>query len=257
MERILDGRVAIVTGAATGMGAATARLFARAGARVVLSDVADAGGIAEEIAAAGGQAMFVATDVSDEDAVRALVAAAVARFGRLDCAVNNAGIADAGRPVAELDMARFDRVMAVNVRGVALCMKYQIAQMMAQDAAGGRAGAIVNIASTAAVRPRLNSAAYVASKHAVVGLTKAGSMEYAPHGIRINAVMPGVIATPMVEATLERIGKTEAEVAGELSLFGRMGRPDEVAQASLWLCSDAASFVTGHSLAVDAGLLSR
>ncbi|MEH3158549.1 MAG: glucose 1-dehydrogenase [Sphingomonas taxi] len=254
MERILAGRVAIVTGAAAGMGAATGRLFAEAGAQVMLSDVAEDGAaVAEAIVAGGGSAAFFAADVSDEAAVRALVAETVARFGRLDCAVNNARIGDGGRPLAELDMARFDRVMAVNVRGVALGMKYQIAQMMAQ----GDGGAIVNIASTASVRPRPNSPAYVASKHAVIGLTKAGSLDYAPHGIRINAVMPGVIATPMVEETLARLGKSEADVAAELSLLGRMGRPEEVAQASLWLCSPAASFVTGHAMAVDAGLLAR
>jgi len=255
MTVVAENRVAIVTGAAAGMGAATARLFAKEGTRVVVCDVDVAQGeaVAHDIASRGGEAIFVQTDVSDEGEVAALIAAAVDHYGRLDHAVNNAGIAAGNAPIAELDMALFDRIVAVNLRGVALCMKYEIGQMMRQ----GGGGAIVNIASTAAVRPRLNTAAYVASKHAVVGLTKSGSIEYAPHGIRVNAVMPGVIATPMVEATLKRIGKSEAEASAELSLLGRLGRPDEVAQASLWLCSDAASFVTGHSMAVDAGFLSR
>ena len=253
---MLEGRVAIVTGAGMGMGAATARLFAAKGARVMLCDIDPAGGnaVAEAIRGNGGTAAFVQADVSREDEVAAMVAHTVEVYGRLDCAVNNAAVAPDDKPIAEADMAQFDRVIAVDLKGVLLCMKYQIRQMLAQS--DGR-GAIVNIGSTSSVKPRPNNAAYVAAKHAVIGLTKSGAIEYADRGIRVNAVMPGAIDTPMIRRSLERLGRTEAEVAADLTLLGRLGKPEEVAEASLWLCSDAASFVTGHALAVDAGFLIR
>lgn len=251
----LDGKVAIVTGAGLGMGAATARVFAGYGAKVIVSDINEAAGNAtvEAIKAAGGEAKFVLSDVGDEDQVRELVAATVAAFGRLDCAVNNAAITPDNQPIAETDMAIWDRLMRVDLRGVALCMKYQIQQLMAQ----GQGGAIVNIGSVSSVRPQPNNPAYVTAKHGVVGLTKSGSFDYAPHGIRVNAVLPGAIDTPMLRGALETIGKTEAEFAPALSLLGRFGQPEEVAEASAWLCSDASSYVTGHSLAVEAGYLTR
>jgi len=251
----LDGKVAIVTGAGLGMGAATAQVFAGYGAKVIVSDINEAAGNAtvEAIRAAGGEAKFVLSDVGDEDQVRELVAATVAAFGRLDCAVNNAAITPDNQPIAETDMAIWDRLMRVDLRGVALCMKYQIQQLMAQ----GQGGAIVNIGSVSSVRPQPNNPAYVTAKHGVVGLTKSGSFDYAPHGIRVNAVLPGAIDTPMLRGSLETIGKTEAEFAPALSLLGRFGQPEEVAEASAWLCSDASSYVTGHSLAVEAGYLTR
>lgn len=251
----LDGRVAIVTGAGMGMGAATARLLAARGAHVTVSDID--GGAAdrtvEAILSAGGSARAILCDVADEAQVAALIAGTVEHFGRLDCAVNNAAISPDNRPIADADMDAFDRVLRVNLRAVMLCMKYEIRQFLAQ----GSGGTIVNIGSVSSVRPQPNNAAYVAAKHGVVGLTKAGSLEYAPQGIRVNAVLPGAIDTPMLRSALDEHGGTEAEWAPALSLLGRFGQPAEVAEASAWLCSDAASYVTGHSLAVEGGYLTR
>ncbi len=251
----LAGRVAIVTGAGMGMGAATAMLMAAKGAKVLVADI-NATAAAETSAAicdAGGTAETIVCDVADEASVKAMVDACVAHFGRLDCAVNNAAISPDGAPVAEADMAVFDRIIAVNLRSVMVCMKYEIAQMLRQ----GGPGAVVNIGSTNSQRPQPGSAAYTAAKHGVVGLTRAASMDHAPHGIRVNAVLPGAIDTPMLRGALAVTGLTEADFAPVLSLFGRFGRPEEVAEASVWLCSDAASYVTGHCLAVEAGYLSR
>lgn len=258
-DRHLDGKVAIVTGAAMGMGLATAELFARHGARVVVADFDDAKGqtAVDGLVAAGFEAAFVHCDVSDETQVEAMVAATVARFGRLDCCVNNAATLPDDRPIGEADLDQFDRIIRINLRGVIACMKHQIRQMMTQEPGPAGRGAIVNIGSISGQRPRAGNAAYVASKHGVIGLTKTGSLEYAPHGIRVNAVLPGAIDTPMIQATLARTGSTEAQASASLSLLGRFGRPQEVAEASLWLCADASSYVTGHSLAVDAGYLSR
>lgn len=251
----LAGRVAIVTGAAMGMGEATARLFAARGAKVVVADVnSDAGeATAAAIIANGGEAQFVHCDVSDEASVAGMVARTVEAYGRLDCAVNNAAITPDNLPIAEANMERWDRVMSVDLRGVMLCMKYEIRQLLAQ----GTGGAIVNISSVSGVRPQPNNSAYVAAKHGVIGLTKTGSVEYAPHRIRVNAVLPGAIDTPMLRGALEETGFSEEDFAPALSLLGRFGKPEEVAEASAWLCSDAASYVTGHSLAVEAGYLTR
>src|SRR3954469_18100806 len=252
---VLDGKVAIVTGAAMGMGEATARLFGAAGAHVLVADVdADQGqATAEAIERDGGSAAFCRTDVSKAADVEAMVRTAVERYGRLDCAVNNAAVTPDTHPIAELDEAEFDRVLAVDLKGVALCLKHEIAQMLAQ----GDGGAIVNIGSVSSFRPQPNNAAYVAAKHGVIGLSKVASLEAAPQGIRVNTVCPGAIDTPMIRGALETAGSTEAEFAPLLSLLGRFGKPEEVAQASLWLCSDAASYVTGAVLSVDAGYTSR
>jgi glucose 1-dehydrogenase len=251
----LQGKVAIVTGAGVGMGAATARLLAARGASVVVSDInaQTAAQTVEAIRSAGGTAHAVRTDVTDEAQVEALVAEAVAIFGKLDCAVNNAAITPDVLPIHEADMAVFDKVLNVDLRSVMLCMKYEIRQILAQ----GTSGSIVNIGSVSSVRPQPNNAAYVAAKHGVIGLTKTGSIEYAPRGIRVNAVLPGAIDTPMLRGALETTGFTEADFAPALSLFGRFGKPEEVAEASAWLCSDASSYVTGHSLAVEGGYLTR
>ena len=251
----LSGKVALVTGAGTGMGAATARLLAGRGARVMVSDInADTGQqTVETIRAEGGKAAFTRCDVAQEDEVAALVAATVAAFGRLDCAVNNAAITPDTLPIAEADMAVWDRVIAVDLRSVMLCMKHEIRQMLAQSAPGS----IVNIGSVSSHRPQPGNSAYVAAKHGVVGLTKVGSLEYAAQGIRVNTVLPGAIDTPMLRGALDAEGFTEAMFAPALSLLGRFGQPQEVAEASAWLCSDASSYVTGHSLAVEAGYLTR
>lgn len=251
----LQGKVAIVTGAGVGMGAATARLLAARGASVVVSDInaETAAQTVEAIRSTGGTAHAVRTDVADEAQVEALVAEAVATYGKLDCAVNNAAITSDVLPIHEADMAVFDKVLNVDLRSVMLCMKYEIRQILAQ----GTSGSIVNIGSVSSVRPQPNNAAYVAAKHGVIGLTKTGSIEYAPRGIRVNAVLPGAIDTPMLRGALETTGFTEADFAPALSLFGRFGKPEEVAEASAWLCSDASSYVTGHSLAVEGGYLTR
>src|ERR1700754_4775372 len=252
---MLEGKVAIVTGAAMGMGEATARLFAAAGAQVLVSDInAELGeATAESIREAGGDATFWRTDVSRASDVEAMVNAAVERYGRIDCAVNNAAVTPDTHPIAELDEDEWDRVVAVDLKGVALCLKYEIRQMLAQ----GGGGAIVNIGSVSAHRPQPHNAAYVAAKHGVIGLGKVASLEAAPQGIRVNTVCPGAIDTPMIRGALETVGLTEAEFAPQISLLGRFGQPQEVGEASLWLCSDRASYVTGAVLNVDAGYTSR
>lgn len=252
---VLEGKVAIVTGAAEGMGEATARLFADAGAKVLAADVNVEVGEAtvQRILAAGGTASFFRADVSSPADVEAMVRAAVERYGRIDCAVNNAGVKPDNDPIASLQEAEWDRVLSVNLKGVALCLKYELAQLLAQ----GGEGAIVNVASVSSFRPQPNNAAYNAAKHGVIGLTKTASLENAPLGIRVNSVCPGAIDTPMIRQSLVEVGVTEQDFAPAISLFNRFGRPDEVAQASLWLCSDLASYVTGAALAVDAGYTSR
>jgi NAD(P)-dependent dehydrogenase (short-subunit alcohol dehydrogenase family) len=251
----LDGKIAIVTGAGMGMGAATAQVMAGYGASVIVSDINETAAAAttDSILRAGGKAHMVLCDVAEEDQVKALIEQTVAIFGKLDCAVNNAAITPDTLPIAEADMAVWDRVIRIDLRSVMLCMKYEIRQMLAQ----GQGGSIVNVSSISGVRPQPNNSAYVAAKHGVIGLTKAGSLEYAPMGIRVNAVLPGGIDTPMYRDALSANGYKSEDFAAALSLFGRVGRPEEVAEASAWLCSEASSYVTGHSLAVEAGYLTR
>lgn len=251
----LEGKVAIVTGAAMGMGEATARVFAGAGAHVLVSDVNEELGLATvaRIERDGGSASFCRTDVSRAADAENMVRTAVERYGRLDCVVNNAAVTPDTHPIAELDEQEWDRILAVDLKGIVLCLKYEVAQMLEQ----GDGGAIVNIGSVSSFRPQPNNAAYVAAKHGVIGLTKVASLENAPLGIRVNTVAPGAIDTPMIRGALETVGLTEAEFAPVLSLLGRFGQPEEVAQASLWLCSDQSSYVTGAVLSVDAGYTSR
>ena len=251
----LDGKVVIVTGAGMGMGAATAQVCAGYGAKVIVSDINEAASneTAESIRAAGGTAHVVLCNVADEKQVIALIEETVATYGRLDCAVNNAAITPDTLPIAEADMAVWDRVIDVDLRSVMLCMKYEIRQMLAQ----GGGGSIVNVGSVSSFRPQPANSAYVAAKHGVIGLTKTGSLEYAGQGIRVNAVLPGAINTPMFRRALEANGFEESDFAAALSLFNRIGKPEEVGEASAWLCSDASSYVTGHSLAVEAGYLTR
>jgi len=245
-----SGRTALVTGAASGIGRGVALAFAKAGANLVLADIDVAGGeaLARQLEADGASALFVRTDVASGADVDALVAAAVARFGRIDCAFNNAGIEEEQAKLAESDEALYDRMMAINVKGVWLCMRRQIAQMLAQ---GG--GAIVNTASVAGIVGAPRHAIYAASKHAVVGLTKSAAVEYGKHNIRINSVCPGVIRTAMLERALERNPGWEAGVLA-LHPVGRLGEVDDVVAAVLFLCSDAAAFLCGHQLVVDGGM---
>jgi NAD(P)-dependent dehydrogenase (short-subunit alcohol dehydrogenase family) len=252
MTGILEGKVALVTGGASGIGRATALVMAREGARVAVTDRAEASA-AETVAlinAAGGQAIAIAGDVTREADVTAMVSRTVAAYGRIDCAFNNAGIA--GRAVGppgerthELSQAAFDKMLAVNLTGVFLCMKYEIAQMLAQ----GGGGAIVNTASIAGLIGLATSAHYVAAKHGVVGLTKSAAIEYAQDGIRVNCVNPGYVATPMTKETIEERGQ---DILAKVPMR-RFGVPDEIAEAVAWMCSDKASFMTGAAHVVDGG----
>lgn len=252
-ERALEGLVAIVTGASGGMGQAIARRFAEQGAALVLADTDTGGGrkAADEAVALGADAVFVETDVSSGPSVEAMVSTAVDRFGTLHCAVNAAAIEFERGPLADCDDADFDRMIAVNLRSVFLCMKHEIRAMLA----GNVQGRIVNIASTNSYRPQPDQPAYTASKHGVLGLTRSAAVDYARSGIRVNAICPGAIDTPMLRNAITRRHRQADEVAGRLSPLQRFGRPEEIAEAALWLCSDASSFVVGHALAVDGGYL--
>jgi NAD(P)-dependent dehydrogenase (short-subunit alcohol dehydrogenase family) len=254
MSETLQGKVALVTGGGSGIGRATALAFARAGARVVVADVDAEGGreTCQRLADAGGEAHFVAADVSRAGEVAAMVEAAVRTCGRIDCAFNNAGIGGGIlAATADYDEDTWDRVLAVNLTGVWLCMRSEIRQMLAQ---GG--GAIVNNASVAGLVGSRVGAAYTASKHGVVGLTRAAAIEYGPANIRINAVCPSWIVTPLTEkATAGHPAFLEQLIARQPT--GRLGTPEQVAAAVVWLCSEAASFVTGHPLPVDGGFVAQ
>ncbi len=245
----LQGKVALVTGAASGIGRASARRLAEEGARVVVSDLDVAGG--EEtvrlIREADGEAVFVRADVARADDVALLIRQTLAAFSRLDCAVNNAGVGGDLTPTHLRDEAMWDAIMDVNLKGVWLCMKYELPVMLDQ---GG--GSIVNMASAAGLVGFRQASAYAASKHGVIGLTRSAALEYARLGIRVNAVCPGFTDTPMVEA-MRRDSPKRADAIVSAIPMRRLGAPNEVAQAVLWLCSDESAFVTGHALAVDGG----
>jgi NAD(P)-dependent dehydrogenase (short-subunit alcohol dehydrogenase family) len=245
----VEGKVALVTGGASGIGRATALTFAREGAKLVVADMNEDGGqqTIHMLMEKGGEAIFVRIDVSKAVEVQALISQAVATYGRLDCAHNNAGIPGGGRALtAEYPEETWHQVIAVNLTGVWFCMKYEIPQMLSQGS-----GAIVNTASAWGLVGAPGASAYVASKHAVVGLTKAAALEYAQQGIRVNCVCPGVIHTPMTERGLSDPERRARIIASEP--MGRVGTPEEIAEAVVWLCSDAASFVTGHAMSIDGG----
>jgi glucose 1-dehydrogenase len=249
----LAGKVAIVTGAAAGMGRAAAISLGEVGAKVVAADISDVSSTVDDITAVGGTAIGVRADVSVSDDVVAMVRAAVDAFGRLDVAVNAAGIEVEHDRIADADVAVFDRVIAVNLRSIFLCLKYEISAML--DA--GRGGSIVNFASTNAVRPQATQSAYNASKFGVVGLTKTAALEYGRHGVRVNAVAPGAIDTAMLQRSIAERGADPDKLRRRYSVLDRFGQPSEVSQAVLWLCSDQSAFTTGHLLTVDGGLLIR
>ena len=249
---ILAGKVALITGAASGIGHAAALTFAAEGARLVLADVDEQAGelTAKEVVDAGGQAVFMGADISRRADVQALVARALSQYGALTAAFNNAGISGPLHPLVGYPDADFERVLSVNLRGTWYCLQEQIPAMIE---AGG--GSIVNNSSAGGVAASPDIAAYIASKHAIMGLTKSAAIENATKGVRVNAVLPGPIDTPMPAALT-------AGTPGALDTFkaaipaGRMGEPSEVAEAAAWLCSDRASYITGHGLAVDGGYLS-
>lgn len=241
----MQRKVALVTGAATGIGLACAEAFVRAGATVVMADINEPTDQVARLVQAGYAAVPYRCDVSDTKAVEEMIGWIVATYGRLDAAHNNAGIQTPQRPMAEITDEEFDRTVAVDLKGVWNCMRYEIRQMLRQ---GG--GAIVNTSSQGGVTGFPGQAAYIACKHAVIGLTRTAAIDYAAQGIRINAVCPGVIRTPMAEELLRRNPDLEQELVRDIPA-GRMGRPDEIAHAVLWLCSDDASFVDGHALLVD------
>nr|WP_307728551.1 SDR family oxidoreductase [Massilia solisilvae] len=244
------GKVVLVTGAAAGIGRATALAFGRAGACVVVADSSVDGGhaTAAMIVEAGGKALYVNANVSRASEVDALVDKAVSRYGRIDCAVNNAAIEEEQAGMLDTDDAQYDRIMGVNVKGVWLCMKAELRQMMQQ---GG--GTIVNMASVAGLVALPTRSLYTASKHAVVGLTKSAAVEYARAGIRVNSLCPGAVRTPMFARMLERDPQLEEKLKNTYPM-GRLAEPAEVANAVMWLCSEQSSFVTGHQLAIDGGL---
>ena len=244
-----SGKVAFVTGATSGIGQAAALAFARAGARVVVADIA-ADGVEQTtdlIESHGGETVGVTCDVTRGEDVRRALDTARENFGGIDMAFNNAGVDQALVALDQVSEDDFDRLVAVNLRGVYLCMKYEIPMLLER---GG--GAIVNTSSGAGVKAFKDQAVYTATKHGVVGMTKGAALDYAEHGIRINAVCPGIIDTPMMDKVSGGTDEGRARViAGEP--IGRMGLPEEIAAAALWLCSDAAAFVLGHAMVVDGG----
>ena len=240
------GKVAFVTGAASGIGRATAVAFAAEGARVAILDRTEAAlhATADAIRETGGDVLVIAGDVSQPQQVEAAVGRVVATFGRLDIAFNNAGVENRAAPVAEIDLEEWDRVLDINLRGTFVCMKHELAQMVRQ---GG--GVIVNTSSGAGIRGVAGGASYAASKHAIIGLTKSAALDYAGQNIRVNAILPGNIETPM----MDRFTGGDMQKAIDLEPVGRLGKPEEIADAVLWMSADLGAFVTGAAISVDGG----
>jgi glucose 1-dehydrogenase len=246
----LDGRVCVVTGATGGMGAAIVRGLVSAGARVATTD-RSADALAALAVPHGDAVAWMAADLAADGVAEQLVELAMTTFGRLDAAVNAAGIEIETAPLHLATDDDYDRLMDINVRAVFRCMRAEIGALIA----AGEGGSIVNIASTNSFRPQRDQPVYTASKHAVLGFTRSAALDYAEHGIRVNAICPGAIDTPMLRSAMQRRGRDADEVAKRLTRFGRFGTPDEIADAAVWLCSDESSFTTGHALAVDGGML--
>lgn len=245
----MAGKVALVTGGGSGLGKAIVSIFARRGAKVIVADINAQSGqaLADEIRSRGGEALFRKTDVSNEAEVREAVSAAVSTFGRLDFAVNNAGFDGDILPLAEQSSDMFQRVLAVNLLGVFFGMKYQLPVMVKQGS-----GAIVNTSSIAGLRAHPGLGPYVAAKHGVNGLTKTAAIEYGPRGIRINSLCPGGIRTPMLDEYLKSAPELRASII-DANPLRRLGEPEEMAEAAVWLCSPAASYINGHELVADGG----
>ena len=253
MSWSFQNKVALVTGAGSGMGLATARAFAAAGAAVTLADAKEDAvrSAARELVAAGHKALAVRCDVTDDTQVAAMIDRTVAEFGRLDAAFNNAGIMTPAVELADVTREVYDRVTAINLRGVWSCMKYELLQMRQQGS-----GVIVNNSSIGGLIGIPGRATYHATKHGVIGLTRSAALEYAARGIRINAVCPGTIDTPMVAEMFAREPEAMKDALRDIPI-GRLGRPEEIADAVLWLCSPGAGFVIGHALAIDGGYTAR
>jgi NAD(P)-dependent dehydrogenase (short-subunit alcohol dehydrogenase family) len=249
MSFSFEGKVALITGAGSGMGLITAQAFAARGAAVVLSDVNEAAAraAADQLVTEGHKAIGVRCDVTNEAEVKAMVDQTVSTFGHLDAAFNNAGVQSPAVETADASGEEFDRVTAINLKGVWNCMKYELLQMRKQGS-----GAIVNNSSLGGLVGLPGRAIYHATKHGVLGLTKSAALEYAARGIRINAICPGTIRTPMVEEMLAKEPEAMKEILRDQPI-GRLGEPEEIASVVLWLCSPGASFVIGHALAVDGG----
>jgi len=249
MQLSFENKVALVTGAGSGMGLATTQAFAAEGAAVVLADVNEAAvrEAAHQLVAGGHKALAIRCDVADEAQVRAMVEQTVSTFGRLDAAFNNAGVQSPVAETADASGEDFDRTIAINLRGVWNCMKYELLQMRKQGS-----GAIVNNSSIGGLIGLPGRAIYHASKHGVIGLTRSASLEYAAKGIRINAICPGTFDTPMVQEMIAKDPEAMKEIMREQSI-GRLGRAEEIASAVLWLCGPGSTFVIGHALAVDGG----
>ena len=250
MNKPFANKVALVTGAASGMGLATAQAFAEAGAAVVLADFRKdpVNAEAQKLTAAGHKAIAFGCDVSDDAQVAAMVDWTVAQFGRLDAAFNNAGVMAHIAPTADSTREEWDRVIGINLRGVWSCMKHELRHMVRQGS-----GAIVNNASVGALTGNPGIGSYIASKHGVVGLTRTAALEYIKHGIRVNAVNPGLIDTQIARDVVSGDEQAYAEIAKTVPI-GRAGRPEEIASVVLWLCSPGASYVVGHALTVDGGM---
>lgn len=250
MKGRFDGEVVLVTGGASGIGRSTALAFGREGAEVIVADVDAVEGekTVRDIKRLGGDALFIRTDVSKAGDVEALIEAIIKTFGRLDCAFNNSGIEGKRGTTLDYSEEAWNRVISINLTGVWLCMKYELRQMTKQGS-----GVIVNMSSILGRVGFAEAPAYVAAKHGVIGLTKAAALENAQKGIRVNAVCPGFIQTPMLERAGVTTDRQRTAAMADLHPMKRLGKPEEVAETVLWLCSDAASFVTGHSVLIDGG----
>lgn len=254
-KQLLQDRVAIVTGGGAGMGESTAKLFAQHGAQVVVAEIDEKTGnkVVEEINAEGGEAIFVKTDVSLQKDVENMVQTAVEEYGKLNIAVNNAARSPDSAPIAEMDEKEFDDIISINLRSVAICLKYEIKQILSQK----EDGSIINISSISGIRPQPGNPGYMTSKHGVIGLTKSASYDYSDKGIRVNTIAPGAIDTPMLRNAAKEGDFDLDEYGNYISTMGRIGNPEEVAQANLWLASDHSSYVTGQTIPVDGGYTAK
>ena len=253
MAGLLEGKSGLITGGASGIGRATALAFAREGASVTVADIADDAGkkVVDEIESVGGRARFVHVDVTSESDVENAVRSTVEAFGRLDCAVNNAGTTGAGCMIQQISLEDWRKTMSINLESVFLCLKYELPVMQEQ-----KCGAIVNVASGAGLIAVPGLSPYCASKHGVLGLTKTAAVENARCGVRVNAICPGSTDTPMLRAAMDASPVMEKMIMSSLP-SGRLGTPDEIAEAAVWLCSDRAAYVSGESMLIDAAAVAR